>query len=229
MESRQLKRGQLITFYTTPVSNFAAKVEIALRLKGVAFAAVPPPGGYGSAAYKAIVPAGTVPAIVHQMCSGDGLVLSESETIVEYLEEAFPEPPLLPEGAAARARCRQLARFHDTRLEPPLRALFPHMAPGGRDPAFVERQLGLFATRLADLAAMATPAPWLAGPALTLADLPYPPTLLMARLMLEHLGRTLELPPALEEWHTRATAHPAIAPVLEAQAAAQGDWLSTKG
>jgi glutathione S-transferase len=216
--------GQSVTFYTTPVSNFAAKVEIALRLKGIAFQAVPPPGGYGSAAYKAIVPAGTIPAIVH-----DGLVLAESETIVEYLDEAFPEPPLLPVGTAARARCRQLARFHDTRLEPPLRALFPHMGPGGRDAAFVEQQLGLFTTRLADLAAMATPAPWLAGKALTLADLPYPPTLLMARLMLEHLGQTLELPPALEDWHVLAMAHPAIAPVLAAQEAAQRDWLTAKG
>jgi glutathione S-transferase len=223
VEPRQLKVGELITFYTTPVSNFAAKVEIALRLKGIAFAAVPPPGGYGSAAYKALVPAGTIPAIVH-----DGLVLSESETIVEYLEEAFPEPPLLPEGAAGRARCRQLARFHDTRLEPPLRALFPHMAPGGRDPAFVARQLGLFATRLADLALMAAPAPWLAGPTLTLADLPYPPTLSMARLMLEHLDRTLRLPPVLEDWHALAVAHPAIGPVLAAQEAAQRAWLRAK-
>ena len=218
-----MESGQLITFYTTPVSNFAAKVEIALRLKGVDFGAVPPPGGYGSAAYKAIVPAGTIPAIVH-----DHLVLSESETIVEYLDEAFPEPPLLPSGAAARARCRQLARFHDTRLEPPLRALFPHMAPSGRDPALVERQLGLFVTRLTDLAAMATPAPWLAGQALTLADLPYPPTLLMARLMLEHLGHALALPSALADWHALAVAHPAIAPVLAAQTTAQRAWLASR-
>ncbi len=213
----------MIRFYTTPVSNFAAKVEIALRCKGLAFAAVAPPGGYGSAAFKAIVPAGTIPAIVH-----DGLVLAESETIVEYLEEAFPEPPLLPRGAAARARCRQLARFHDTRLEPPLRALFPHMAPAGRDAVFVERQLGLFRTRLADLAAMATPSPWLAGPTLTLADLPYPPTLLMARLMLEHLGHALALPSALADWQALAMAHPAIAPVLEAQEAAQRAWLASR-
>lgn len=213
----------MIRFYTAPVSNFAAKVEIALRLKGVAFEAVPPPGGYGSAAYKAIVPAGTIPAIVH-----DGLVLAESETIVEYLDEAFPEPPLLPEGAPARARCRQLARFHDTRLEPPLRALFPHLAPAGRDPDFVARQLDLFRPRLADLAAMATPAPWLAGPALTLADLPYPPTLSMARLMLEHLGESLDLPPLLATWNELATAHPAIAPVLAAQTTAQRAWLASR-
>lgn len=223
MEPRELI-GPVITFYTNPVSNFAAKVEIALRLKGVEFEAVAPPGGYGSALYKATVPAGTIPAIV----DGD-LVLAESEAIVEYLEEAYPLPPLLPEGPAARARCRQLARFHDTRLEPPLRALFPHMAPAGREPVFVEQQLGLFRARLDDLAVMATPAPWLAGPTVTLADLPYPPTLLMARLMLEHLGLTLELPEVLEAWHARATAHPDVAPVLRAQEVASRAWLATRG
>jgi glutathione S-transferase len=103
------------------------------------------------------------------------------------------------------------------------------MAPAGRDQAFVERQLALFRTRLADLAAMATPDPWLAGRALTLADLPYPPTLLMARLMLEHLDQPLELPPSLAGWHDVATRHPAIAPVLAAQASAQRDWLRAKG
>jgi glutathione S-transferase len=219
----------VLTFYTQPISNFAAKVEIALRLKGIRFAALPPPGGYGSAAYKAIVPAGTIPAIVHARGDDDSLVLSESETIVEYLNEAFPQPPLLPEGVAARARCRQLARFHDARLEPPLRALFPQLAAAGRDAAVVEAQLGLFRTRLADLAAMATPSPWLAGAAITLADLPYPPTLLMARLMLEHLDRPLELPPSLAAWHELAAAHPAVAPVLAAQEAASRDWLAAKG
>ena len=111
-----------IRFYTHPVSNFAAKVEIVLRLKRIAFVALAPPDGYGSPAYKAIVPAGTIPAIV----DGD-LVLSESETIVEYLEEAYGEPRLLPGDPAERARLRLLARFHDTRLEPPLRALFAQM------------------------------------------------------------------------------------------------------
>jgi glutathione S-transferase len=213
----------VLTFYTHPVSNFAAKVEIALRLKGVPFAALPPPGGYGSASYKAIVPAGTIPAIV----DGD-LVLSESETIVEYLNEAYPEPPLLPADVKQRARCRQIARFHDTRLEPPLRALFPHMAPAGRDAAVVETQLDLFRARLADLARMARPSPWLEGDALTLADLPYPPTLLMARLMLEHLGLPLELPPSLVAWHDLAATHPAFAPVLAAQEAASRAWLAAK-
>jgi hypothetical protein len=132
--------GQSVTFYTTPVSNFAAKVEIALRLKGMAFEAVPPPGGYGSAAYKAIVPAGTIPAIVH-----DGLVLAESETIVEYLDEAFPEPPLLPEwepppGPAAASSPASTIPGSSHRSAPSSRT----WRRPGATPAFVAQQLGLF-------------------------------------------------------------------------------------
>ncbi len=218
----------MITFYSLPISNFGAKVEVALRVKGVAYTTLPPPGGYASPSYKAIVPAGTIPAIVHADGSGDDLVLSESETIVEYLNEAFPEPPLLPAGVKARARCRQIARFHDTRLEPVLRTLFPQLVPHSREADVVDQQLALFRTRLADLAAMTTPDPWLAGPELTLADLAYPPTLLMGRLMLEHLGEPFELPPSLSLWHERARAHPAFVPVLEAQEAASREWLANK-
>lgn len=217
-----------LTFYTLPISNYAAKVELALRLKGLPYEALPPPDGYGSPAYKAIVPAGTIPAIVVTGLEAGELVLTESEVINEYLDEAWPDPPLLPGGPRARARTRQLARFHDSRLEPVIRALFPQMAPAGRDADVVERQCALFATRLADLAAMTTPQPWLAGPSLTLADLPYPPTLLMAKLMLEHLGKKLDLPPGLVAWHERALAHPTFAPVLEAQAAATRAWLAAK-
>lgn len=213
----------MLTFYSLPISNYGAKVEIALRLKGLAFETLPPPDGYGSAAYKAIVPAGTIPAIV----DGD-LVLAESETIVEYLEEAYPIPPLLPEGAKARARCRQVARFHDTRLEPVLRTLFPHLPPSGRDDAFVERQLTLLRTRLADLAAMVRPATWLCGDAVTLADLAYAPTFLMARAMHGHLGLPFELPPSLAAWERHAVVEPAWRPVLKAQAAATQAWLEAR-
>ena len=218
----------MITFYSLPISNFAAKVEVALRLKGVAYETVPPPGGYASPSYKAVVPAGTIPAIVHDDGSGDVLVLSESETIAEYVNEAFPEPPLLPVDVKARARCRQIARFHDTRLEPILRTLFPHLVPHSREADVVEQQLALFKTRLADLAAMTTPDPWLAGQELTLADLAYPPTLLMGRLLLEHLGEPFDLPPSLAAWHERALSHPAFVPVLQAQEAASREWLANK-
>ena len=213
-----------ITFYSHPVSNFCAKVEIVLRLKGLAFDVCAPPGGYGSEEYKSRVPAGTIPAIVH----GD-LVLSESETINEYLDEVSPDPPLLPGSPADRARIRQVARFHDTRLEPPMRALFPMMAPAGRDSSRIERHLAEIRQRLADLEAMVSPAPFLCGERPTLADIPYPATLLLAEAMLDALGSPLELPPRLRAWRPVIENLPEVATVLERSRDATSAWLRSKG
>lgn len=60
-------------------------------------------------------------------------MLVESEVINEWLEEAFPDPPLLPpsgpdvQAARARAHARLVARFHDLYLEPALRKLYPQV------------------------------------------------------------------------------------------------------
>lgn len=46
---------------------------------------------------------GRVPSLIH-----DGFGLGESSAIIEYLEDTFPAPPVLPRGVRDRARCRQL-------------------------------------------------------------------------------------------------------------------------
>lgn len=214
----------MINFYSNPVSNFCAKVSIVLQLKGVSFIEQPPPGGYGSSSYKALVPSGTIPAIVD-----DGLVLSESETINEYLEEIQPDPALLPSDPRERARARLLARLHDSRVEPPLRALFGQMAPATRDQTVIEARIGEFGARMDEIARLATPSPWLIGQMLTLADIAYAPTLLMGGVMLEALGRPMPMPAALQPWHERLLAEPRFAATLTAQRAATHAWLVSKG
>ena len=99
-----------------------------MRAKRLDWEDVLPPGGYGSDEYKEIVPSGTLPAIDH-----GGFILVDSEAINEYLNELEPHPPLWPDDLAARARARSLSRFHDTRLEPSVRALFGHVDPAKRD------------------------------------------------------------------------------------------------
>jgi glutathione S-transferase len=46
---------------------------------------------------------GRVPSLIH-----DGFGIGESSAIIEYLEDTFPDPPVLPRGVRDRARCRQL-------------------------------------------------------------------------------------------------------------------------
>ena len=109
-----------VTLYGVAVSAFVAKVRIALDFKGLPYREVPPPGGYGSDDYRAIVPAGSVPGVVI-----DGRALHDSNAIIEYLEDIIPAPALLPSDPFDRAKARALLGFHDTRLEASARALFP--------------------------------------------------------------------------------------------------------
>lgn len=209
--------------YANDVSGYCCKVRIVLAHKRIACEERSPPDGYGSAAYRAIVPAGTIPGLVH----GD-LVLSESEAIVEYLDEQWPDPPMLPGTPAARARLRQLSRFHDSRLEPPLRALFAHVAPAGRDEAAVAAALDLYTKRLDELAAIAAPAPLLAGEALSLADCGYPATLMLGRGMAAAFGRELAPPPPIAAYEVALAAHPSVAPALARCRAATEAWFAQK-
>lgn len=111
--------------YGLPISVYSCKLRLALALKGVVLPETPPPGGYASATYKAIVPQGTIPALVES-----DFVLTESDAIVEYLDETGIGRPLLPAEPRARARARALSRLVDTRLEPAVRALFPLVGAG---------------------------------------------------------------------------------------------------
>jgi maleylacetoacetate isomerase len=98
-----------LRLYTYWRSSAAFRVRIALNLKGLAFESVPKHllrdgGEQRRADYLALNPQGLVPALEHE-----GVFLSQSLAICEYLEEIKPEPPLLPGSAADRARVRAMA------------------------------------------------------------------------------------------------------------------------
>lgn len=104
-----------VTVYDHPLSPYAQKVKIALAEKGVAFDAPLPPGiGIGTTQgdFAAASPRGEVPALLH----GD-LAIFDSTIILEYLEERWPQPALLPADPAQRARVRMLEDVMDTHFE----------------------------------------------------------------------------------------------------------------
>ncbi|QPO19045.1 maleylacetoacetate isomerase [Pseudomonas sp. Y39-6] len=99
---------ELYTYYRSTASY---RVRIALALKGLDFTAVPvnlvaPAGGaHRQPEYLAINPQGRVPALR----TDDGELLIQSSAIVEYLEECYPQVPLLSQDLAARAHARAVA------------------------------------------------------------------------------------------------------------------------
>jgi maleylpyruvate isomerase len=90
-------------------SGASHRVRIALNLKGLAYESrtyVLREGEQRSAAYLALNPEGLVPALE----LSDGVVLTQSLAICEYLDEIHPEPPLLPRDPVRRAQVRAFAQ-----------------------------------------------------------------------------------------------------------------------
>ena len=127
--------------YSGPLSLFARKVEIALAEKGLPYERVmvsfSQTEGYAPKhpAVSAANPKRQVPVIV----DGD-LTLYDSTVIVEYLDDKYPNPPLLPREAGARAKCRLLELEADEVLLVPVRALMFRSEPPGPDATRREEQ-----------------------------------------------------------------------------------------
>ncbi len=101
--------------YEHPLSSYAQKVKIAMREKGVAFEVETPAGlGAGTAGgpFAASSPRNEVPALV----DGEARIF-DSTIILEYLEDRFPTPPLLPRDPLARAEARMIEDVCDTLYE----------------------------------------------------------------------------------------------------------------
>ncbi|MBH1749970.1 maleylacetoacetate isomerase [Stenotrophomonas maltophilia] len=100
-----------IVLYTYWRSSAAYRVRIGLELKGLAWEARPvhlvrDGGEQHLDAYRRLNPQQLVPTLLHE-----GHALTQSLAIVEYLDERFPQVPLLPADAAGRARVRALAQL----------------------------------------------------------------------------------------------------------------------
>lgn len=97
-------------------SSASFRVRIALALKGLAYEYVPvhlPRGDHKKDAYASLVGDPLVPLL-----EVDGLRLTQSMAIIEYLDETRPTPALLPPDAAGRARVRALAQSIACEIHP---------------------------------------------------------------------------------------------------------------
>jgi len=203
--------------YNLMLSNFASKSRIAIYEKGLNVEFVDPPGGLGSAEYKKVNPLGKVPAL-----DIGGQLIAESEIINEYLEDKFPEKPLLPKDAEGRARVRAFTRHHDLYLEPPMRALFPKLFGQQLDAKVIEEKLADISTRLDQLEAMLSSGPWATGAMFTLADAALTPTIFFMVNFLSQFGAKgpLEGRPKLAAWWGRIQERPSTKKVTGEQQAA---------
>jgi glutathione S-transferase len=105
----------MITLFEHPLSPYAQKVKIALREKGIEFELALPDGlgtGGVAGAFAKANPRAEVPLLI------EGEVgVFDSTIILEYLEDRWPTPALLPATAADRARVRMVEEVMDTHFE----------------------------------------------------------------------------------------------------------------
>jgi glutathione S-transferase len=188
------------TLYTAERCPYAARARITLAEKGIAYDAVEIDLADRPAWLYEKNPLGRVPVYEED----EGLVLPESEVIMEYLEERFPEPALWPADPAERALGRLWLQRFDDRLG---NAYYEARRGDGRDE---------LDARLAELDRALEAQPYLTGREYGLADIGYVPWILRARA---NLGVDLESFPAVEAWLARLTERPAVAGELEPAAA----------
>lgn len=212
----------MLLLYATDHSLYCAKTRILLRHKGLEFREEPPVGGGGSDAYKQIVPSGNLPALVH----GD-LILSDSEAIAEYVEEAFPDPPMLPESLDSRAKARERSRFHDTRLEPALRALFPIVKAGGGSAQDIDAATDGVTARLAQLSKMLED-PLAPTQMLTLGDCGLPVTFDWIDAICGGLKAPIEWPERVTEYRQWLDTFEAVTTELEARHPIMRGWVESR-
>ena len=108
--------GRILLGYWRSSSSW--RVRIALNWKGLSYETVPvhlvDDGGWQHRPeHRAVNPMGQVPVLLE-----DGVPLTQSVAILEYLEERFPEPPLLPATPGDRARVRQMTEVINSGIQP---------------------------------------------------------------------------------------------------------------
>jgi glutathione S-transferase len=147
------------------VSNYYNKVKMQLMEKGVPFEEVLVWASQDEA-YLARSPRGKVPFI-----EVNGHTLAESSAICEYVEDAYPQNPLLPKDPFERAKVRELIVFLDLHVELVARRLYREAFFGGKISDETKEQVEKDLPRGIKAAVqLAKFAPYVAGPALTLAD-----------------------------------------------------------
>jgi len=183
----------VITLYNAARCPYAARARIVLAEKGLEVETVEIDLSDRPAWLYDKNPAGRVPVIEED--GGDPL--PESVVIMEFLEERYPEPALLPADPADRAAIRLLI-FRDKDLTDPYYAL-----RRGEDGA--REELAAVLTRFDSMLAER---PYLGGMEYSLADIALVPWFLRARDM---LGVELDGWPSLVDWLGRLEERPAIA------------------
>jgi glutathione S-transferase len=150
------------------LSPYSARVRASIYAKGLPVEIVLPPTDWRtSSEFRAINPLGRIPVLQLD----DGIAIPESGVIVEYLEDAFPQPSLRPATAQGLARVRLIIQVADLYVMQVLMPIFYLVDSTPRDEATIAAQFAKLDEGLAQLNPMLEPDSYAFGGRLTTADL----------------------------------------------------------
>jgi glutathione S-transferase len=190
--------------YGVAMSPYVWSVRLTLAEKGVAHELVSVGiSEFRSEEHLARHPFGKIPAFEH-----DGFMLYETQTIMRYVDEAFPAAPLQPIEVHPFSRMNQIMGIVDSYLTPCLlmgvlyqRFVAPRIG-NATDEAAVTAALPKVAHCLGEIARLAGDQEFLAGDVITLADLMAIPQIYYFKKLPEGPAQLSELP-ALAAWANR--------------------------
>jgi RNA polymerase-associated protein len=197
-----------------PLSSYAQKVKIALREKGVPFD-VRVPDDLGTGRRDGPLAAANPRTEIPVLLPDDTTAIFDSTVILEYIEEAWPDPPLLHGTPAERAAARMIEEICDTQYEA--------VNWGWGEILWFRRAEGELAARLRDIAIRDTKAlqawlterlagfPWLGGERFGWADAAAAP--MVNRSV--HYGLGPEPGSPLAAWHARLVERPSVRATFE--------------
>jgi glutathione S-transferase len=158
--------------YHVPLSPFCRKVRLVLAEKRIECELVEERYWEQSPDFLRRNPAGKVPVLRYE-----DRVMAESTPICEYLEERFPEPPLMPKGADARYEVRRLVSWFDDKFHSEVTKNLVYervnkkvMKQGFPDSTNVKTGARAIKFHLDYMAWLLEQRRWLAGDVMTLAD-----------------------------------------------------------
>ncbi len=196
-----------IVVYGVPGSPFVRAVQIGLEEKGVPYRLQPVgPHELKSEAYLKRHPFGRVPAFEH----GD-LTLYETQAILRYLNDIYPEPPFVPADARAAARMNQIIGINDWYFFPKAAAIIvfqrvvgPILLGAPTDEAAIAAAVPMAQTSVAELDRLLGSQRFLAGDKMSIADLMLAPQIDFLAATPE--GKTLLEGTGLKAWLARMNA-----------------------
>jgi glutathione S-transferase len=200
--------------YHLPLSPYARKVRLALAEKRIPFDLRVERVWDRREEFLAMNPACTVPVLTEE----NGLVIADSYAICEYLDEAYPDVPLLGRTLAERAEIRRLVAWFDGKFNAEVTRNLLHekqmkrlLGRGNPDAATIRAGYANLKPHLEYLGWLAESRVWLAGASLSLADLAAAAHL----SALDFIGDVdWALNDSAKEWYARVKSRPGFRPLL---------------